>query len=102
MLEVDLDAFAIAHADGALVIDVSEPAEYRDGHVPGATLMPLARLASLATDLPADQPIYVICASGNRSKAAAGLLRDRGLDAWSVAGGTGRWAAAGRAVVTGR
>lgn len=101
MLEVDQDSFATAYLRGELVIDVREPAEYADGHVPGARLMPLPRLAAMAGSLPPGQPIYVICASGNRSKSAAGLLRTRGLDAHSVAGGTGAWAAAGRAIVTG-
>ena len=101
MLEVDQDVFATAHRRGELIIDVREPAEYAEGHVPGARLMPLPRLAAMAGALPPGQPIYVICASGNRSKSAAGLLRARGLDAHSVAGGTGAWAAAGRAIVSG-
>ena len=41
MSEVDLEAFAAAHADGATVIDVREPGEYVGGHVPGAVLMPM-------------------------------------------------------------
>jgi rhodanese-related sulfurtransferase len=101
-VEVDLDAFAVPHAAGGLVIDVREPVEYRDGHVPGARLMPLARLANMAGDLSSGRPIYVICASGDRSKAATGLLRGRGLEAYSVTGGTSGWVAGGRAVVTGR
>jgi rhodanese-related sulfurtransferase len=101
VLEVDLDRFADEHARGELVIDVREPEEYVAGHVPGARLMPLMRLAELASDLPAERPIYVICASGNRSKAATGMLRQRGLDAWSVAGGTAGWAGTGRAITIG-
>jgi rhodanese-related sulfurtransferase len=44
MREVDLAAFAAAHAGGAVVIDVREPDEYLSGHVPGAQLIPLGRL----------------------------------------------------------
>lgn len=33
--EIELAAFAAAHADGAVVIDVREPLEYVAGHVPG-------------------------------------------------------------------
>jgi hypothetical protein len=43
-LEVDLDAFAVAHACGAVVIDLREPYEYASGHVPGARLIPLGSL----------------------------------------------------------
>jgi rhodanese-related sulfurtransferase len=43
-LEVDLDAFAMAHACCAVVIDLREPYEYASGHVPGARLIPLGSL----------------------------------------------------------
>ena len=46
MREIDRPAFAAAHADGALVIDVREPMEYLAGHVPGARLIPMGQLAS--------------------------------------------------------
>ena len=45
--------------------------------------------------------MYVICASGNRSRGVADQLARRGIDAWSVAGGTSAWADAGRSIVTG-
>jgi rhodanese-related sulfurtransferase len=99
--EVDLGTFAAAHADGALVIDVREPQEYVSGHVPGARLIPLGRLPQRAGELPAGQPVYVICQSGNRSWTAARFLGQRGLDARSVAGGTGDWIARGLPVVRG-
>lgn len=101
MVEIDPDGFAAAHAAGACVIDVREVEEYVAGHVPGARLAPLFQLASLVPQLPVSEPIYVICASGNRSKAAAGLLRRAGLEAYSVAGGTTAWARAGRPLVPG-
>ena len=99
--EVDLDTFAAAHADGALVIDVREPYEYLAGHVPGAVLIPLARLPHQAGELPAGEPVYVICASGNRSWTAAQFLAQRGIDARSVIGGTGDWLASGLPVIRG-
>jgi rhodanese-related sulfurtransferase len=101
MREVSQDAFAAAHDGGAVVIDVREPYEYVTGHVPGARLVPLAQIASARADLPRDQRVYVICASGNRSLAAADFLAHGGVDAVSVAGGTGAWARAGRPVVRG-
>lgn len=101
-LEVDLDAFAVAHADGAVVIDVREPYEYASGHVPGATLVPLGSLPAHAAGLPGDQPVYIICATGNRSLTAARFLAGRGVDAKSVAGGTSRWMARGLPVVSRR
>jgi rhodanese-related sulfurtransferase len=101
MREVNLPAFAAAHASGAVVIDVREPHEYIAGHVPGARLLPLARLDRARTVLPRSEPIYVICASGNRSKSAADLLTRAGYEAYSVAGGTSAWMHAGHPVAYG-
>lgn len=101
MTEVDLETFAAAHADGGFTIDVREPEEYEAGHVPGALLVPLSALRSESPRLPAGRPVFVICASGNRSATAARLLAGRGVDARSVAGGTSAWQQAGHPVVAG-
>jgi rhodanese-related sulfurtransferase len=101
MREVDLAVFAAAHSTGAVVIDVREPGEYVSGHVPGARLMPLGRLAVHVSEMPPSQRVYVICASGNRSLVAADLLARAGIDAVSVAGGTGGWQRAGKPVTFG-
>ena len=45
--------------------------------------------------------MYVICASGNRSRAMADLLVAAGFDAVSVAGGTRGWLESGRALEVG-
>ncbi|WAZ26656.1 rhodanese-like domain-containing protein [Streptomyces cinnabarinus] len=99
--EVTLEAFAAAWADGPLVVDVREADEYAAGHVPGARLMPLRTVPARLSELPADRPVYVICASGNRSKTAADWMTSGGIDAYSVAGGTGAWARGGRPVAAG-
>ncbi|MET8910096.1 rhodanese-like domain-containing protein [Micromonospora sp. NPDC004551] len=101
MREVDLAEFAAAHAGGAVAVDVREPFEYVEGHVPGARSVPLAQLPTVVGELPRNRPVYVICASGNRSLAAAQFLARAGIDARSVRGGTGGWARSGRPVVAG-
>lgn len=101
MLEIDSGAFAAAHAESCFVIDVRDAWEYVNGHVPGALLAPLMQLGLLLGELPRTEPIYVICATGNRSKSGAGLLRSAGLDAYSVAGGTAAWVRAGHPLVLG-
>jgi rhodanese-related sulfurtransferase len=100
-VEADLDAFLAARADGAVVIDVREPFEYAGGHVPGAQLIPLASLPASAAGLPGGEPVYIICATGSRSLAAARFLAGRGFDARSVAGGTSGWLARGLPVACG-
>ena len=101
MSEVTLGGFAAAHADGAVVIDVREPGKYVGGHVPGAVLVPMGQLPSRTGELDRSRPVYVMCASGNRSGAMTDYLRRAGFDARSVAGGTSGWVGAGRPVVTG-
>ncbi len=99
--EVDVWNFAAAHADGALVLDVREPHEYVAGHVPGARLVPISILATYVPELPLEEPIYVICQGGNRSRLAAQELVRHGRDARSVLGGTSGWIGAGLPVVRG-
>jgi rhodanese-related sulfurtransferase len=80
-----------------LLIDVREPIEYAEGHVPGAVNLPQADLADRLDELPRDQPIYVICQGGNRSLRAAQFLKQMGFErVGSVLGGTAGWSAAGR------
>ena len=102
MREVHLAAFATAHSDGAIVVDVREPGEYVGGHVPGATLVPMGQVPSRMSELPKDMPIYLICASGNRSLSTASYLIRAGYDARSVTGGTGAWTRAGHPIVMGQ
>ncbi|MEU8233274.1 rhodanese-like domain-containing protein [Actinoplanes sp. NPDC048967] len=100
--EVDLSTFAAAHRDGVVLIDVRGPVEYAHGHVPGALSIPLGNLVTRARELPrGGVPVHVICASGNRSLAAAEYLLRLGVDARSVAGGTAAWLRAGHPVVCG-
>lgn len=99
--EVTQETFAAAWADGALVIDVREADEYAAGHVPGARLMPLRTVPVRCAELPSGRTVFVICASGNRSRTATDWMNSRGIDAHSVAGGTSAWARAGRPVAAG-
>nr|WP_276313821.1 rhodanese-like domain-containing protein [Exiguobacterium algae] len=76
------------------LLDVREPDEYEGGHIEGAVNAPLSSLD--ATDLPyeKDEPIYVICRSGNRSAQAASLLKDAGYtEIYDVSGGMIAWEA---------
>lgn len=98
-LEVDLHTFVSAHLDGAFLIDVREPFEHAGGHVAGASLIPLGALPQRVAAVPIDRPVFVICASGNRSLTAARWLGERGVDARSVVGGMSAWMSSGYPVV---
>ena len=99
--EATLEELDAARAAGAHIVDVREGDEYAEGHVPGATLMPLGIVPVKAHELPQDTVVHVVCAGGGRSAQAVDILRKAGVDARSVAGGTNAWIASGRPVETG-
>ena len=98
--EIAVDRLAREQSGGATVVDVREPGEYVTSHVPGTTLIPMGQLSSRLGELDKSRPVYLVCASGNRSAAMTDLLRAAGYDAYSVAGGTSAWARSGRPVET--
>ncbi len=100
IIEIDVDTlYAKKQQNESLVIvDVRTPAEYRDGHIPGAKPIPLAELSSSLSQLEAykEQEIYLVCAVGGRSRQATTLLREKGFSkAINVQGGTRGWKAKG-------
>jgi rhodanese-related sulfurtransferase len=97
--EIDIDQLAERQAGGAALIDVRQPHEYEEAHVPGASLIPLAEVVDRVDEVPPQ--VYVICRTGGRSAKAVEFLRTKGIDATNVAGGTLAWLEAGRDVVTG-
>jgi hydroxyacylglutathione hydrolase len=57
-----------------MVVDVREPAEWAQGVIPGAKLIPQGQLWARREELPRDGQIVTICAGGVRSARAASLL----------------------------
>jgi rhodanese-related sulfurtransferase len=82
------------------LVDVREPQEWSTGHLPGARLIPLAKLkASPKAALPRDGIIFV-CAAGVRSQAAAKAAEASGLsNLYNLTGGTRGWVSAGLPLV---
>jgi thioredoxin 1 len=100
--EVDTEAFEAAWRAGATVLDVRNPDEYAEKHVPGAVLVPLPVLSERIGDVPEGRPLYVICARGGRSMQAAKAMKGQlGWEVVNVAGGTEAWAAEGRPLAHG-
>jgi rhodanese-related sulfurtransferase len=86
---------AVERGEGVL-IDVREDFEWRGGHAAGASHLPLMQLPARLAELPRDAPIYLICATGNRSRRAAEYLAASGFsDPINVRGGTVAWHRAG-------
>ena len=89
----------MARGQAVHLVDVRTPAEYADGHAPGARSLPLDRVdaqrirETLDAEAGEKQPIYLICASGVRAEQAAARLHAQGLQRLVlVEGGTQAWA----------
>lgn len=76
-------------SDGALVLDVRNPAEFEDGHYSGALNIPVDQLASRLQELgnTKDRSIIVYCASGARAGNASRILKQAGFTDVINAGG---------------
>ncbi|GAA4967454.1 rhodanese-like domain-containing protein [Actinoplanes utahensis] len=92
---VDAQQAAALIADGAVLLDVREPAEWRAGHAPRARHIPLGQLASRLGDVPADRSVITVCRSGARSQQAAALLAHDGRQVHNLTGGMHAWISAG-------
>ncbi len=92
--EVDVDGLQKMLAEGARLLDVREPDEVDEVRVPGGLRIPLQSLPERLDEISSPGSLYVICAVGGRSQAAAEFLRENGIDAVNVTGGTNAWVAA--------
>jgi rhodanese-related sulfurtransferase len=98
---VSVDEAYQMYQDGTFVLDVRTPEEWSEFHAPNTTLIPLDELAARLNELPKDQPIVVVCRSGNRSQTGRDILLQAGFDATSMTGGLNEWRDTGHPVVSG-
>ena len=78
------------------LLDVRAQAEWDEGHIAGAQLVPLGQLAARIAELQPGRPIVVHCQGGGRSSIAASVLLASGVkDVLNLAGGMGAWRGAG-------
>ena len=77
-------------------VDVRTAEEYAGGHAVRAINIPLNELPAKLDRLERNEPVYVICQSGRRSKEAAEILNRNGYKwVFNVTGGTNEWTARG-------
>ena len=104
---VDLDATefeAMARKTGGIYLDVRHPIEVARGHIAEASLVNIADPDFLkkVSRMQRSKPIFVYCASGYRSAAAARQLQTLGFAAvYNLRGGITAWQRAGMPVVRG-
>lgn len=68
-------------SQGALIIDVRTPEEYREGHITESVNIPLNLIPNKVNELKRkNKPIITCCRSGARSGMAADVLRKAGIE----------------------
>ena len=74
------------------LLDVRQPEEYGQEHIPGAKLVPLGELPDRIGELDRKMTTIVYCRSGKRAGSATGLLMNASFnDVWNMAGGMLAW-----------
>lgn len=92
------EAVRLFNHEDALILDVREDSEYRDGHVAQSRHIPLGQLKGQIEKLAGykEKPVVALCRSGNRSRHACGMLHKAGFkNVYNLAGGIGAWDQAG-------
>ena len=81
----------------AVIIDVREPDEYADAHIPGATLLPLGTISAAKLPDHHGKKLVVLCKLGGRSAAACAKLaaENPALQPINLTGGMVAWIKAG-------
>ncbi len=92
-------AFAQVSAGKAVVVDVREPIELKDGKVVNAVELPTSALGTsqweaMLKNIPKDKEVYTYCAKGGRADKVAAALRAKGYKAYG-SGGFKEWVQAG-------
>ena len=79
-------------AEGYIVLDVREPDEFAEGHIPSAQNKPLSVLQQDdLNELSKDEKYIIICRSGNRSQTASEILFNEGYEVVNVSAGMSSW-----------
>ncbi|MFQ5881054.1 MAG: rhodanese-like domain-containing protein [Candidatus Methylomirabilales bacterium] len=84
---------------GFKVVDVREPSEWDQGHIPNATHIPLNTVLARAQELLAEDNLIFVCAEGIRSAVACEIAAAVGrTNLYNLEGGTIAWARAGNSL----
>lgn len=80
MRNLNAEQFTREMEDNAdkLLIDVREIHEFRNGHIRGATNIPLSQLTHRMKEIPREKKLLIYCQSGMRSRQAGRMLAKQG------------------------
>lgn len=91
----------LASAESAVILDIRNPREWANNHIPKSVNIPLNHLQERIEEVPRDRRIIVHCAGGYRSSIAVSILHQYGItNLIEIAGGLAAWDAAKLPVVS--
>lgn len=90
-VDVPLEDVLRALSAGETVVDVREPVEFESGHLPGSRSLPSTVLRERLWELPRGRRVWLVCATGARSRQSAEWLRAIGYEAFSARDGLRSW-----------
>lgn len=86
--DINLGVSEYQKQEGAILLDVRTPQEYRSGSIPGSQNVPLQSIDKVGTVVEnKDTALYVYCHSGARSRQAVSLLQHMGYSNVNNIGG---------------
>ena len=91
-IDINEAAERIKTEEGAVLLDVRNPDEYKAGHVPGSVNLPLSYISDVDLEVPDfDAPVYVYCLTGARSSRAVQYMKGIGYTNVRNVGGIIKW-----------
>ena len=101
-VEVDTFETKLNTLENAFLIDVRTPAEYKSGHIYGATNIDFNQVENMKItfdNLDRNQPMLIYCAAGGRSSKTRVLMKEMGFkQIYELSSGISGWKAAGKAL----
>jgi rhodanese-related sulfurtransferase len=88
------EAVQLINREKGIVVDVSEPEEFAQGHIGGARNVPLGQLEQRLPEVVKNKslPVILVCATGGRAQRALATAKKLGYEkAQALAGGLKAW-----------
>jgi rhodanese-related sulfurtransferase len=82
----------IEKGEKPVIVDVREPWEYAEGHIPGSVLRPLGQIRAWASEFKTADELVLVCRTASRSAAAYRFLQSQGFtNLKNMSGGMVMW-----------
>ncbi len=90
-LEITFEEYQGLSGEECVLVDVRDGGSASYGRIPGSVSIPLRELEQRMSELPKGKKLILYCARGEFSLECARSLREKGIPAYSLAGGYTGW-----------